>query len=101
VLPRVSGLERLARSGLPPIHLTVDGARADCWPSETVAVVLLALNGRVSSGASRKRGVFCCIGLCYECAVEVNGVPGTRACLTEVSEGMEIRTGESRRANGI
>ncbi len=101
MIPEVGGVERLARSGWPPIHVTVDGARADCWPSETVAVVLLALRGWVSSGAERKRGVFCCIGLCYECAVEVNGVPGCRACLTEVSEGMEIQTGELRRANGV
>ncbi len=99
MIQREGGVRRMARSGLPPIHLTVDGAGVDCWPSETVAVALLALRGRVSSGTGRNRGVFCCIGVCYECAVEVNGVPGSRACLTEVSEGMEIRTGDPRDAS--
>lgn len=38
----------------------------------------------------RERGVFCGMGVCYECLVTVNGRPYQRACMLEVEEGMEI-----------
>ena len=38
----------------------------------------------------RPRGLFCGIGVCFDCLVAVNGVPNQRACLVEVCDGMEI-----------
>ncbi|MET7995077.1 (2Fe-2S)-binding protein [Amycolatopsis sp. NPDC005232] len=40
------------------------------------------------------RGVFCGIGVCFDCLVVVNGKPGRRACLTEVLPGDVIEPQE-------
>jgi aerobic-type carbon monoxide dehydrogenase small subunit (CoxS/CutS family) len=37
------------------------------------------------------RGVFCGMGVCFDCLVVVDGVPNTRACMTPVAEGMRIQ----------
>ncbi|WP_341392959.1 (2Fe-2S)-binding protein [Arthrobacter sp. G119Y2] len=46
---------------------------------------------RGTRGAGRPRGLFCGIGVCYDCLVTINGQPNQRACLAEVAEGMKIR----------
>ena len=38
------------------------------------------------------RGGFCGMGICRECLVSVDGVPGIRACMTTVKDGMEVET---------
>lgn len=40
---------------------------------------------------ARPRGLFCGIGVCFDCLVTVDGAPNQRACLVEVREGMEIK----------
>ena len=36
------------------------------------------------------RGVFCGMGVCFDCLVVVDGVPNTRACTTWVRDGMQV-----------
>jgi D-hydroxyproline dehydrogenase subunit gamma len=38
------------------------------------------------------RSPVCGMGLCFECAVTINGRPHGRSCLTLCEEGMEVRT---------
>lgn len=38
------------------------------------------------------RGIFCGMGVCFDCLVMVNGKPKQRACLTIVEPGMQVRT---------
>ncbi|SDX10043.1 2Fe-2S iron-sulfur cluster-binding protein [Roseicitreum antarcticum] len=38
------------------------------------------------------RGMFCGMGVCQECLVVVNGQPSQRACMTPLTDGMEITT---------
>jgi predicted molibdopterin-dependent oxidoreductase YjgC len=38
----------------------------------------------------RPRGLFCGIGVCFDCLVAIDGKPNQRACLVEVREGMDI-----------
>lgn len=88
---------RLPEAGLrrgPQISLTIDGAPATAYLGESVAAALLA-DGRKdlstrSTTAGDPRGLFCGMGVCFDCIVVVNGVPGTRACMTWVTEGMVI-----------
>lgn len=70
-----------------PITTTVNGERVEAFEGETVGAALLAA-GRVTLRASRlggRRGMFCGIGLCYECLVTVDGV-SVRACVTPVRQ---------------
>lgn len=45
-----------------------------------------------------KRGMFCGMGVCQECLVEVDGHPNRRACMTKVSPGISVRTQSARPA---
>lgn len=61
----------------------------------TVAAALLA-NGqatcRTSAVSGAPRGPFCMMGVCFECLVEIDGVPNVQACITRVAEGMRVRS---------
>ena len=69
------------------------------WPIEaaaetSVAAALLCAGIevlRVSVVSGAPRAPHCMIGACYECVVEVDGVPGRQACLTMVRDGMRVR----------
>lgn len=40
--------------------------------------------------SERPRGLFCGIGVCYDCIVEIDGETAQRACMVPLREGMEI-----------
>jgi predicted molibdopterin-dependent oxidoreductase YjgC len=87
-LPLSHGLERG-----PAVTLTLDGRRVVGHEGESIATVLLA-EGHVATRTTRggaPRGVFCGMGVCFDCLVVVDGVPNTRACVTWVREGMDVR----------
>ncbi|MFE7416176.1 (2Fe-2S)-binding protein [Rhodococcus sp. NPDC057529] len=44
--------------------------------------------------ADTPRGVFCGIGICFDCLVTVNGEPNRRACLVEARPGDVVTTQE-------
>lgn len=77
----------------PEISITVDGAPRRAYLGETVAAALMADGGpgiRVSRGGET-RGIYCGMGVCFECLVVIDGVPNARACMTWIRDGMDIR----------
>ena len=77
------------------IEVQLNGQPVIAFDGETIAAVLLAEGRRVIRHTHRTgqpRGVFCGIGICYDCLVAVDGVPNVRACLTPVAQGMVIDT---------
>lgn len=70
--------------------ITFDGEALPVEPGQTIAAALLAA-GRRSWRTTRKagaaRGVFCGIGVCFDCLATVNGRPNVRACLAEAHPG--------------
>jgi aerobic-type carbon monoxide dehydrogenase small subunit (CoxS/CutS family) len=77
-----------------PIRISVDDAPVTCFPGESVATAMLAhglVRFREDSGG-KARGLFCNMGSCGECIVRI-GSRRLRACLTEVSDGMQVTTG--------
>jgi D-hydroxyproline dehydrogenase subunit gamma len=94
-LPDGHGLERGAQ-----VHLTLDGAAVTAYEGESVATLLLA-EGRTATRRTvggEPRGVFCGMGVCFDCLVIVDGVPNTRACVTWVREGMAVARQDGFRA---
>ncbi|MEC3981393.1 (2Fe-2S)-binding protein [Amycolatopsis sp. H20-H5] len=76
------------------MNIRVDGVPVEAKPGQTVAGVLLGLgrtSWRTTRGQGRPRGVFCGIGVCFDCLVVVNGIPDVRACQRVVADGDEIR----------
>lgn len=52
-------------------------------------------DGQSISGAimsTGKASIFCGIGACFACIVNVDGVPNQRACLIDVRDGMVVTT---------
>ena len=86
-LPSGHGLERG-----DPVSLTLDGRPVTAYEGESVATLLLA-EGHVAMRTTQggaARGVYCGMGVCFDCLVVVDGVPNTRACVTWVCEGMAV-----------
>jgi predicted molibdopterin-dependent oxidoreductase YjgC len=74
------------------VRLTVDGQSRVAYLGESVAAALMA-DGDLelrSTATGEARGVFCGMGVCFDCLVIVDGVPGTRACVTWVTDGMVV-----------
>lgn len=77
-----------------PLRLTWEGEEIFAAPGDNLAAALLAagvtaFRGSPVSGAPR--APYCMMGACFECLVEVDGVPAVQACMTQVKEGMRIR----------
>jgi len=87
LLPRVSRGKK--------IQIVVDGASMDAFEGETVAAALLAAGitkFRLTRNHKHPRGIYCGMGVCYECLVRVDGVDNVRACMTPVADGMKVET---------
>ncbi len=73
-----------------PVTITVDGESVTGVVGQSLAGVILAageLGFRRTSAEARPRGVFCGIGVCYDCLVEVNGHRDVRACQRRAADG--------------
>jgi predicted molibdopterin-dependent oxidoreductase YjgC len=78
-----------------PLTIQVDGEPVQAYAGESVATVLLALGRRTFRHTEQgaPRGLYCGMGVCFDCLVTVDGVENVRACMTPVAEGMVIATG--------
>ena len=77
------------------IQISVDGKPIDAYEGETVAAALLSAGIRAfrrDAHTNEPRGIYCGMGLCYECLVTVDGAHAVRACVTPIAAGMRIET---------
>jgi hypothetical protein len=80
----------------PCFEITVDGCPVAAVPGQTVGAVLYAggvRSWRTTRMGGRPRGLFCGIGVCFDCLVTVNGQAALRACQIEARPGDEVTTG--------
>ena len=64
--------------------ITFDGSTLDVEAGQTIAAALVAAghrSWRTTRTGGAPRGVFCGIGVCFDCLATVNGRPNVRACL--------------------
>lgn len=76
------------------VRIDVDGEEVRAYKGETIAAALSAEGRRVLRHTTRRgqpRGLFCGMGICFDCVVVVDGQPGVRACRTLVADGMRVR----------
>ena len=79
----------------PRVAVTVDGAPWSVPAGASIAAAFTehdAPGWRQTRRRAEPRGLSCGIGVCFDCLVTVNGVPGVRACLAEVQNGDVITT---------
>ena len=80
----------------PKVHFELDGQPCIAYEGETIAAVLVAEGRRtfrLSPKERQPRGLYCGMGVCFECLVTVNGILNVRACMTAVEAGMKVETG--------
>ncbi|WP_350348725.1 (2Fe-2S)-binding protein [Agromyces sp. G08B096] len=77
------------------ITIRIDGEPVGGVAGQTIAGIVLA-NGRLAwrrtSADGRPRGLFCGIGVCFDCIVTVNGDSDVRACQRRACDGDDVRT---------
>lgn len=91
-------MNRTSADGAPPVtSLDFDGTPVSFTPGQTVGAAL-ADAGIVSWRTTRRdrapRGLFCGIGVCFDCLVTVDGARSQRACLVEACEGQDVRSSD-------
>ena len=78
-----------------PVDILVDGNPLRAFEGESVAAALLATGRRTLRTTARlgsPRGLYCGIGVCFDCVMVIDDRPNVRACQTPVREGMRVLT---------
>jgi predicted molibdopterin-dependent oxidoreductase YjgC len=80
-------------AAVPMFDIEVDGRLVPAAPGQTVAAALIGAGITVfrHTPTGAPRGVFCGMGVCFDCLVTVDGLAGQRACITPVRPGMRVR----------
>ena len=82
------------------VEIVVDGLPITAFEGESIAAALLASGRRTLRTTARlhePRGMYCGIGICFDCVMTVDGNPNVRTCQTAVRAGMRI---ESQQGDG-
>jgi sarcosine oxidase subunit alpha len=82
-----------------PLEIEVDGKKIVAYKGETVATAMIATGLRTfrcTADKNEPRGMFCGIGLCFECRMVINGVPNTRTCQTLATPGCRVETQQGK-----
>jgi aerobic-type carbon monoxide dehydrogenase small subunit (CoxS/CutS family) len=83
------------------VSIDLNGKPVTAYLGESVATVLLSeeVFAMRTTTIGEPRGVFCGMGVCFDCLVVVDDKPNTRACMTWVKAGMNIRTQDGLKAS--
>jgi predicted molibdopterin-dependent oxidoreductase YjgC len=76
------------------VTVILDGQPVGAAAGDSVATVLLLAGVepyRLTAVGGRPRAPYCMIGNCFDCLVEVDGLPNRQGCLVPVRDGMRIR----------
>ncbi len=77
------------------VTITVDGEPRRVPAGMSVAAALAAAGHvavRRSVRREEPRGIFCGMGICFECLATIDGEPHVRTCLVEARDGMAVDT---------
>jgi predicted molibdopterin-dependent oxidoreductase YjgC len=75
------------------IIITFDGQPIRAYAEDSVGAALTRAgvrSWRTTRRKGRPRGLFCGIGVCYDCLLSVDGSANQRACLVPAVDGMEL-----------
>lgn len=77
----------------PSLSFEFNGEIVQGWEGESIASALLR-NGRLAQRITRRyrshRGYYCGMGICWECAVRIEGGGVVKSCITSVQEGLRV-----------
>ncbi len=75
------------------IEIEFEGRRLQAREGESLAAALTAhgINGFRTTRCGAERGIFCGMGVCQDCLVEVDGRANERACMTIIDRPLVVR----------
>ena len=84
-----------------PVPFELDGRPLSARPGQSVAAALTdagVRSWRTTRHGGRPRGLFCGIGVCFDCLATIGDSPNQRACLVPAEPGMVVvpQTGTGR-----
>jgi hypothetical protein len=82
-------------------EITFEGRPIPVAPGQSVGAALVAAgitSWRTTRVNGKPRGLFCGIGVCFDCLVTVNGRPSLRACMVEARAGDVVGGAVSKEA---
>jgi predicted molibdopterin-dependent oxidoreductase YjgC len=73
-------------------NIEINGRTIQAHAGQTLAATLIAAGITTfrQTLTHEPRGLFCGMGVCFECLVTVNGIPDQRACMTSVQPEMKV-----------
>ena len=77
------------------IKFYFNGQEVSGFIGQSIGAALLAQGDRILRKTrfnEKGRGVFCGIGVCFDCLVVIDGISNQRACITEIKAGMKVQT---------
>ena len=91
--PTASSFRRLDPAR-PTLRLSFEGAEILANAGDSVAAALLAAgvhSFRDTPVTGAPRAPWCMMGVCFDCLVEIDGMPNRQACLVPAADGMAVR----------
>jgi len=85
---------RRINQGAARLRLTFEGEEIMAAEGESVAAALLAAgitSTRDTPVGHAPRAPYCLMGVCFDCLVEIDGVPNRQGCMVPARDGMVIR----------
>ena len=81
------------------VTLTVDGEACTVPGDAPVAAALLQRGSmaRTTALSGSGRAPYCMIGVCFDCLVEIDGVPNRQSCMVVAEAGMVVRSQHGHR----
>ncbi|WP_017324249.1 (2Fe-2S)-binding protein [Synechococcus sp. PCC 7336] len=86
--------KRLNELNSNTLTVNIEGEDVRVPVGETVVAAVLVHDlgyTRTTPISGAPRAPLCMMGVCFECLMEIDGVPNRQACQVQVTEGMKIR----------
>jgi len=96
-----SNLRRLAEKQAAVVNFSFEGRRVEARATDSVAAAVLATGDRTTRTtpvSGSPRGPFCMMGVCFDCLLEIDGVPNVQSCMVTVKQDMVVRRMRGARA---
>lgn len=75
------------------VTIIFEGQPLEVPAGETVIAAIMAAGAgynRTTSVTGSHRAAYCQMGVCFECLMEIDGIPNRQACMVQVRDGMVV-----------
>lgn len=76
------------------VTIVFEGRPLDAAEGETVIAAVMAAGAgynRTTPVRGKHRAPYCQMGVCFDCLMEIDGIPNQQACMIQVRDGMVVK----------